>query len=340
MQDYLVTERQKLILMAIVEEYVKTNEPVGSLVLSKREELNFSSATLRNDMAILEELGYLEKTHTSSGRIPSEKGYRLYVNEIMRRGKKDETLFPMIDEIFENPNVSQDEAIYKSMELVTQLTNYASIIHGRASTNARIKKLEYVALSGNYAIILMVTDKGQVESKRIMVPSTINPKEIKRVIQILDELLHNQLVSDIHHVINNAMLPDEIREYLEYRDHLVSACVEAFSEMLSDKYHFSGRYNILNQPEFKDVEKVRELFNAIERREILRVVNSDSLGITIKIGHENELKVMKDCTVVTVPYEGSDGSVGAITIFGPKRMEYSKVIPLLEYIAGNIKKIV
>lgn len=340
MQDYLVTERQKLILIAIVEEYVKTNEPVGSLALSRREELQFSSATLRNDMAVLEELGYLEKTHTSSGRVPSEKGYRLYVNEIMRRGKKDETLFPMIDEIFENPHVSQDEAIYKSMELVTQLTNYASIVHGRAATNARIKKLEFVSLSGNYAIILMVTDKGHVESKRIVVPSSINPREIKKVIQILDEILHNELVSDIHHVLNHASLPDEVREYLNYREQLVSACVEAFSDMISDKYHFSGRYNILSQPEFKDVDKVRELFNAIERRDILRVVNADSLGITIKIGQENELKVMKDCTVVTVPYEGSDGSVGAITIFGPKRMEYSKVIPLLEYIAGNIKKIV
>lgn len=340
MQDYLVTERQKLILMAIVEEYVRTNEPVGSLALSKREELSFSSATLRNDMAILEELGFLEKTHTSSGRVPSEKGYRLYVNEIMRRGKKDESYFPMIDEIFENPHVSQDEAIYKSMELVTQLTNYASIVHGRSATNSRIRRLEFVSLSGNYAIILMVTDKGNVESKKIVVPPGINPKEIKRVIQILDEILHNELVSDIHNVIAHASLPDEIKEYLNYREHLVSACVEAFSEMVSDKYHFSGRYNILSQPEFKDVEKVKELFNAIERRDILRVVSADSLGITIKIGQENELKVMKDCTVVTVPYEGNDGSVGAITIFGPKRMEYSKVIPLLEYIAGNIKKIV
>lgn len=340
MQDYSVTERQKLILIAIVEEYVKTNEPVGSLVLSKREDLHFSSATLRNDMAILEELGYLEKTHTSSGRIPSEKGYRLYVNEIMKRGKKDETLFPMIDEIFENPHVSQDEAIHKSMELVTQLTNYASIVLGKTAYNSKIKKLEFVSLSGQYAIILMVTDRGHVESKRIVVPTGINPKEISRVINILDELLHDTIVSDIHATLAHANLSEELRDYLEYHDNLVNACVEAFSEMASDKYHFSGRYNILSQPEFKDVNKVKELFSAIEKREILRVVSSDSMGITIKIGHENELKVMKDCTVVTVPYEGSDGSVGAITVFGPKRMEYSKVIPLLEYIAGNIKKIV
>lgn len=340
MKDNIVTERQKLVLIAIVEEYVKTNEPVGSLVLSKREELQFSSATLRNDMATLEELGYLEKTHISSGRIPSEKGYRLYVNEIMKRGKKDDTLFPMIDEIFENPNVSQDEAIHKSMELVTQLTNYATIVLGKTAYNSKIKKLEFVSLTGQYAIILMVTDKGHVESKRIVVPAGLNPKEINRVISVLDEILHDSIVSDIHATLSHATLSDELRDYLEYHDNLVNACVEAFSEMASDKYHFSGRYNILSQPEFKDVDKVKELFSAIEKREILKVVSSDSMGITIKIGHENELKVMKDCTVVTVPYEGSDGSVGAITVFGPKRMEYSKVIPLLEYIAGNIKKIV
>lgn len=339
MNDNL-TERQKLVLIAIVEEYVKTNEPVGSLLLSQREELQFSSATLRNEMAILEELGYLEKTHVSSGRIPSEKGYRQYVNEIMARGKKDESIFPMIDEIFENPNVSKDEAIYKSMELVTQLTNYASIVLGKTAYNSHIRKLEFVSLSGKYAVILMVTDKGHVESKRIMVPDGISPKAIEKIIRILDEILHDALVSDIASVLNSVTLSDDIRDFLRYHEEIVEACVEAFSEMASDKYHFTGRYNILSQPEFKDVDKVRDLFNAIEKRDILRVVKTDSYGINVKIGHENELKVMKDCTVVTVPYEASDGSVGAITIFGPTRMEYSKVIPVLEYIANNIKKVV
>ena len=336
----MLSERQRLVLIAIVEEYVKTNEPVGSLALSKRPELKFSTATLRNDMAALEELGFLEKTHTSSGRIPSERGYRLYVEEIIMKKKSDESDFPMIDKIFNRPNITREEAITESMELVTELTNYASIALGKTAYNSRIKKLEFISLKENYAVILMVTDQGHVESKRIIVPHHISIKEIQKTITILDEVLHNCLVSDIQNHLFDDITNDEIREYIDYHGELIDAFVNAFSEMATDKYHISGKYNILSQPEFQDVNKVREFLNAVEKRDILRIVKSDSMGINIKIGQENDLKIMRDCAVITVPYETHSGSVGAITVFGPTRMEYSKVIPLLEYIAKNMKKIV
>lgn len=336
----MLSERQKLVLIAIIEEYVKTNEPVGSFALSKRPELNFSTATLRNEMAQLEEMGFLEKTHTSSGRIPSEKGYRFYVETIMRKSNEKDANFPMIDEIFERPNVTREEAITESMEIVTELTNYATIALGKTSYNSRIKKLEFVSLKENYAVILMVTDQGHVESKRIMVPAGISIREIERTISILDEVLHNCLLSDIQNQLLDDITNDEIRDYINYHSDLVDAFVNAFTEMVSDKYHISGKYNILTQPEFQDVGKVREFLNAIEKKDILRIVKSDSMGISIKIGQENELKVMQDCTVITVPYETNSGSVGAITVFGPTRMEYDKVIPLLEYIAKNMKRIV
>ncbi len=336
----MITERQKLVLIGIVEEYVKTNEPVGSLVLSKRPELQFSTATLRNDMAELEELGYLEKTHISSGRIPSEKGYRLYVEEIMRRNNTNNDDFPMLDEIFEKPNISLEQALYESMDMVSELTNYASIVLGKTAYTSRIKKLEFISLKGNQAVILMVTDYGHVESKKILVPEIISPRELEQIVNVLDEILHNVLVSDIKNVINNPNINDEIREYLNYHSELVNTFLDAFMNMASDKYHLSGQYNMLSQPEFQDIEKVKSLFNAMEKRNILRVINADASGLSIKIGTENEVKVMKDCSVVTVPYETKDGSIGTISILGPTRMEYVKVIPLLEHIAKNIKKII
>ena len=285
----MLSERQKLVLIAIIEEYVKTNEPVGSFALSKRPELNFSTATLRNEMAQLEEMGFLEKTHTSSGRIPSEKGYRFYVETIMRKSNEKDANFPMIDEIFERPNVTREEAITESMEIVTELTNYATIALGKTSYNSRIKKLEFVSLKENYAVILMVTDQGHVESKRIMVPAGISIREIERTISILDEVLHNCLLSDIQNQLLDDITNDEIRDYINYHSDLVDAFVNAFTEMVSDKYHISGKYNILSQPEFQDVGKVREFLNAIEKKDILRIVKSDSMGISIKIGQENEL---------------------------------------------------
>ena len=335
----MITERQKLVLIGIVEEYVKTNEPVGSLVLSKRPELNFSTATLRNDMAELEELGYLEKMHTSSGRVPSEKGYRLYVEEIMRRNETANDDFPMLDEIFERPNISLEQALYESMDMVSQLTNYASIALGKTAYTSRIKKLEFISLKGNQAVILMVTDHGHVESKKILIPEVVSPRELEQVVNVLDEILQNVLVSDIKNVINNPNLNDEIRDYLNYHSELVNTFLDAFMNMAADKYHLAGQYNMLSQPEFQDIEKVKSLFNAMERKNILRVINTDASGLTIKIGTENEIKVMENCSVVTVPYETKEGSVGTISILGPTRMEYVKVIPLLEHIAKNIKKV-
>lgn len=336
----MLTLRQKLVLIAIVEEYVKSNEPVGSLTLCKRPELNFSSATLRNEMALLEDMGYLEKTHTSSGRIPSEKGYRLYVEEVIMRRKNDEERFPLIDQIFERPFITREEAITESMELVTELTNYATIALGKTAYNSRVKKLEFISLKENYAVILMVTDQGHVESKRIVVPYGLSVREIEETIRVLDKALHNCLVSDIKNHLLNDITNEEISDYIHYHSQLVDAFINAFTDMVSDKYHFSGKYNILTEPEFQDANKMRAFLEAVEKRDIFRIVKSDSMGINIRIGQENELKIMRDCSVITVPYETTSGSVGAITVFGPTRMNYSQVIPLLEYIAKNMKKIV
>ena len=337
----MISNRQRLVLKAIVEEYVKTNEPVGSRTLSKRPELQFSSATLRNDMADLEDLGYLEKTHTSSGRIPSEKGYRLYVESILNeKNQDDEYAFPMIDEIFNNANLSKEQAISESMTLVSELTNYATIVLGSSANTARIKKLEFVALQGQYAIILMVTDQGHVESKRIIVPEGINTKEIQKVIQVLDQLLHDRLVSEIPLFMNENYENEEIMDFIKYHENLINVFVKAFTQMAKDKYLVTGQANILAQPEFQDISKVKKIFEAIEKRDILRVVEATSQGITVKIGQENEVTAMQDCTVITVPYHSSNGDRGTISVFGPTRMEYSKIIPLLEYIADNIKKVV
>lgn len=336
----MITERQMNVLIGIVEEYVKTNEPVGSFILAKRPELNFSTATIRSEMAVLEELGYLEKTHTSSGRVPSVSGYRKYVREIMNRENIKTSNYPMIDEIFERPNITKDEAIYESMELVSELTNYTSIVLGKTAYSSRIKRLEFISLRDQYAVILMVTDHGHVESKRIVVPDGVSVKEIEKVIKILDELLHNVLVSDIKQIFQETITNDQIRDYIMYNEELVRAFINAFSEMADDRFKVSGRYKILEQPEFKNTDKVKDIFEAFENKDILRVVSGDSNSVVVKIGNENELKIMQDCSVISVPYEAKDGSIGRISIVGPTRMEYQKIIPLLEYISLNIKKII
>lgn len=334
----MLSSRQKKVLKFIVEEYVKTNEPVGSKTLTNYPEFSYSSATIRNDMAELEDLGLIVKTHTSSGRIPSEEGYRVYVKELLSEKDSYNDTFPMIDEIFSREEANREQAVRESMALVSDLTNYASVVLGSAAYNSRIKKLQIVQLNDRYAVLLMVTDQGYVESKKIIIPEDISKRNIEKVISLLNDLLYDCPISDIERTLKRKMQEKNLQDAMEYYDDLVGLFVKTFTNMAQDKYFLSGQSNILSQPEFQNVSKVKSLMEAIEKEEIFRVINLNSKGITVKIGQDNEVKAMTDCTVITVPYESDIGERGAIAVIGPTRMEYQKVIPLLDYIAKNLRK--
>ena len=344
----MLTKRQKAVLKAIVEEYVKTAEPVGSKTLVSRPEfmLDYSSATIRNEMAALEELGYIQKTHTSSGRVPSEIGYRLYVSEILHEKEFDEKImkneYPLVDDIIERNMLSREQAVKESMALIADLTNYTSVVMGPSGYNARIRKLQFVSITGRYAVILMVTDKGNVESKKIIVPDTISSNEIERIIDFLNEVLYDCPINQIYDHIKEKMHSHEIRDFIMYYDEIIAAFVRTFTAMAKDDYFLSGQNKLLSNPEFQSIDKIQELLMAIEKKDIIKAVSEtdrNSLGVTVRIGNENTINAMKDCTMITVPYEDSNGEFGTIAVIGPTRMEYQKIIPLLEYIAKSIKKI-
>lgn len=333
----MLSDRQMKILNWIVEEYVKTAEPVGSKTLSSLPEFQYSSATIRNDMAVLEEQGYLLKTHTSSGRIPSVKGYKLYVSGVLNN-KEETKEFPMIDEIFKRHETSKDDAIKESMTLVSQLTNYASVALGKSSYNARIKNLQIVRLSDFAAVMVMVTDQGYVESKKILIPDAINFRDIEKVIKLLNQSLHDCPISEIDSKLKEIQSYDDIQRSIEYYDELVGVFIRAVSEMVRDKYFVSGQTNILNFPEFQDINKVRQIFDVMNEKDIFKVVRINNNNITVNIGQDNQIKAMEDCTVISVPYDNGNGQRGAIAVIGPTRMEYQKIIPLLDYIAKYLGK--
>lgn len=344
----MLSNRQKAVLKAIVEEYVKTAEPVGSKTLVSRPEfmLDYSSATIRNEMAALEEMGYIQKTHTSSGRVPSEIGYRLYVSEILYEKEFDNMIikneFPLVDDIIERNMLSREQAVKESMALIADLTNYTSVVMGPSGYNARIRKLQFVSITGRYAVILMVTDKGNVESKKIIVPETISSLEIERIIDFLNEVLYDCPINQIYDRIKEKMHSHEIRDFIAYYDEIIAAFVRTFTAMAKDDYFLSGQNKLLSNPEFQSIDKIQELLMAIEKKDLIKAVSEsdrNSLGVTVRIGNENKINVMKDCTLITVPYEDSNGEFGTIAVIGPTRMEYQKIIPLLEYIAKSIKKI-
>jgi len=333
----MLSERQVAILKSIVEEFVSSAEPVGSKRLLELEKLQCSSATIRNEMAELEKLGYIEKTHTSSGRIPSEKGYRYYVDQILKINQQKDSNFPKVDEIFGNFLLGNDEIIDRTTKLISDLTSYTSMVLGPSSSNSLVKKIQLVKIAANEAIVIIVTDSGHVEKRKIVVEE-MNMEEMTNVVRLLNELLLNVPVNQVSDKIRYDFGNTELQEYLQYHEVLIDAFARAFSKFTQDKYFVSGEYNLLYEPEFNDINNVRGFIRALEQKDIFRIIDKNSTGVTVKIGSENRLHFMKDCAVISVPYQLPTGEIGTIAVVGPKRMNYRKVIPLLEYIAGNMSE--
>ena len=333
----MLTERQKDVLRLIVETFVRTAEPVGSRSLSK--ELGYSPATIRNEMADLEEAGYLEKTHSSSGRVPSEKGYHYYVETLMQEGSNTEIDMTLIDDLFDK-DMARDEIIERAIQLLSQLTNYTSIALGPDAGNSRVKKIEIIPLSGNSSVLLVVTNLGHVESKNISLPPHTDMDELSHIMRILNDILYDVPISQVSQKLRYDINHKKIKELLAYNKEIIDAFLDAFTRFTQSKFYLSGQSNMLYQPEFKDLDRVRELMNFFEKNDILKLIDhSDSTGMTVRIGRENQVSAMKDCSVIMVPYEVDEGDRGTIAVVGPTRMEYRKVIPLLQYIAQHLSKL-
>ncbi len=334
----MLTGRQNAVLKHIVEMFVKTAEPIGSRNLSKV--LGVSPATIRNEMADLEEAGLLEKTHSSSGRVPSEKGYHYYVENLMSPSENDEELdMTLIDDLFDR-NMARDETIERAIQLLSQLTNYTSIALGPTASNSRVKKIELIPLYADLSVLLVVTNLGHVESKNISLPKGTDPEELAGIIRILNDILYDVPIQQVSNKLKYDINHSKIKELMQYNQQIIDAFLDAFTRFTQSKFYLSGQSNMLYQPEFKDLDRVRELMNFFEKNDILKLIEHENHnGLTVRIGQENQIKAMKDCSVVMVPYEVDEGEQGTIAVVGPTRMEYRKVIPLLQYLAKHLSKL-
>jgi heat-inducible transcriptional repressor len=334
--DYM-TKRQEIILKLIVDEYVKSAEPIGSKTLV--DVLNVSSATIRNEMGILEDLGYIEKTHTSSGRVPSEKGYRYYIETIVKNLDEETDGFFEFEELFNNKETARDELIKEAIDLLSQATNCTAISLGPNAYHSKVKKVQLVPISSHQALILVITNFGYVESKQINIHEDIDTDELIKVIDLLNEMLVDTPISKVSEKLHYEIQHSHIKELLKYRETIVDSFIEAFSKFAQTKYYLTGQSNMLYQPEFNDIQKLREFISTIENNEIFKIVESDVEGVSVKIGTENQITSMQDCTVISSTYDTVDGEKGTISLVGPTRMDYRRVIPLMKYLAKHIQKL-
>ncbi len=333
----MLTERQEMVLKLIVDEYIKTAEPIGSRSLSKF--MDVSPATIRNEMSDLEDLGFLEKTHTSSGRVPSEKGYRYYIESIIKNLDEETDGYFEFEHLFENKEIERDEIIKEAIDLLSEATNCTAISLGPNAFHSKVKKVQLVPLTPTQALILVITNFGYVESKQIAISEDMEIEELVKVIDLLNELLKDSPISQVSEKLHYEIQHHQIKELIKYRETIVDSFIEAFSKFAQTKYYLTGQSNMLYQPEFNDIHKLREFIATIETNEIFKIVESSSDGVSVKIGTENSLTAMQDCTVVSSSYSTKDGELGTISLVGPTRMEYRKVIPLMKYIAKHITKL-
>ena len=336
-----LNERKKLILQAIIDEYIGSAEPVGSRVISKRNELGLSSATIRNEMADLEEMGFLIQPHTSAGRIPSDAGYRFYVNSLMHRYKLGVEAIEKLQNELAGRISRLDRAIMRAGYLAARMTDYTTFITAPVSEKTEIKKLDLVPVSDDTLMIIIVTRT--VKSRAIK--ATLTGEQAAEFAKILNLSLAGRTASDINYeVIRDIENVCQNKLNIEYKTiiNILNFVYESIGETDDGEIYIENAKSILNYPEYRDVDKAKEIFSFLEDKNNLKKLlsESDSDGVRAKIGKENEPEILKDCSLVTVNYSLDGKASGKIGVIGPKRMNYSQVFASLDLISQEIDKLI
>lgn len=327
----MLTKRQEEILKLIVEEYIKLAKPVGSKLLS--DKMKCSSATIRNEMMELEEMGLLEKTHTSSGRIPSEQGYRYYVDNLMQLKELNGEEVFKLQTVFNNTQLELSDVLSKSLELVSDMTSYTSVMLDTKSHDNKLKEISVVPVDKELVVVIVVTDQGYVEHKNIELKE-VSLEEVKKTVKLINDLIVGTPIDEISAKLEFEIKP-VIGKYVRQHEILYNAFYDVFTDISSKNISVVGKNNILKHQEFSNVSKVKDIFEKLEDRTMLENIKESDNNINIYIGHEN--KMDPDVTVIKTNYK-TNKDEGTIAIIGPKRMEYDKVVNLLDYIKKQIER--
>lgn len=331
-------DRKAIILKAIIKNYMETGEPVGSRTISKLPELNLSSATIRNEMSDLEDMGYILQPHTSAGRIPSDKGYRFYVDEILREKEIETEAFK--DLMFKK--VDRLETVLKQLaKIIARDTNYAAMISGPTIHSNKVKFLQLSKIDKFKLLLVTVAEGNIINNKIIDIDSEISENEILNLNLLINTSLNGLTVEEINLSVMNKLRTDA-GVYSDIVDKVLREVAAVFESATDNlEIYTSGTTNIFKYPEISDREKASQLVNAFEEKdklkEILAGVNDDDNdGIRVYIGNEVPISDMRDLSVVTANYEIGEGLRGSIGIVGPKRMDYEKVLKTIKTVMASL----
>ena len=330
----MLIDRQVLILQSIVENFITTNQPVGSKQIAQN--IDFSSATIRNDMSKLEKEGLIKKTHISSGRVPSEKGYRYYVDYIKKDYELSNSENEKLKQLSGGDIVSENNYLEKNAIVLSDLTDCTAVILAPTKTDRRINKIEVILLSSRSILVILVTNIGEVFQQNYKLDADFTVEDIAEINKLLQSYFYDVDMATAH-----VMIHGELEKYLKNKVNNYDMIVVALNRLLQNKIKktvaLGGKYNLLKQPDIDNVEKLKEVVSLLEDDKIVELLDNNEVTDkpSIKIGTELKLGNIDDLSLVSSSYNTSKGQ-GVIAVFGPKRMDYSKIMTLIACVRDNL----
>ncbi|MBT9176706.1 MAG: Heat-inducible transcription repressor HrcA [Firmicutes bacterium] len=335
----MLDARKRQVLFAIVQDYIQTAEPIGSRTIAKRHSLGVSPATIRNEMADLEELGFLAQPHTSAGRIPSDRGYRFYVDAMevlpVLTAVEAEIVKRQLGSILRGQQMMLDALA----RLVSSLTNYTSIVIGPQPHQARLKLMQVIPLDENRAVLMLVLDTGMVANEVLTLPQGLAMYDLLAFCNYVNLNLAGTSLRKLK-AMHFEAYAGQFHAGAQAVEQAMDSLIAGLSRSEGDRVVLGGATNIMNQPEFRDIAKLRAIMRVLDEHElVLRLVTSaPSTSASVSIGAENAIEALRDCSLITATYRLSGGQTGHISVLGPTRMEYARVIALLNYVTKLVSE--
>ncbi len=331
-------ERKFRILQAIIDDYILTAVPVGSRTISKKYDMGLSSATIRNEMSDLEELGYLDQPHVSAGRVPSAKAYRLYVDQLLEMGRLRGDSEPVVKDHFAGRMRQMEDVIDHAAQVLSSLTNYTAVVLPPSGVQPRIRNIQLVSVSDTAALAVIVTDAGVVRDAVIRVSEELDQDALYTVSRTLtSELAGQTLTEAVEHIPGIIARMQSQRELLTGLGDVMSAQQQASHPHVA----IGGTSNMLSYPEYSDMEKARSFLSLMETRDRLADIISQKgeMSFTVRIGPETGVPEMADCSIVTATYTTGNGQQGTIGVIGPTRMQYSRVLSIMNTMGRQLSEL-
>jgi heat-inducible transcriptional repressor len=336
----MLDKRKRSILQAIVDDYISTAEPIGSRTIARKHDLGVSPATIRNEMADLELLGYIEQLHTSSGRIPSAKGYRFYVDSLLSPTQMSEREIALIKNWYQEKTRHVEEVFQETAKILSKITSNISLVLVPQVTQCAFKYLKFLPFDDCRTILVVVTDTGFVENKVIDIPTGLSFNDLQRIAEHINRRLSGLSFENIElsilREIQNEMLID-----VDLFETALGILRQALVVEKNERLYLGGTTQLLSQPEFKNIEKVKSFLDMLEEEHLLANIlqKQKNDGVIVTIGDENKYSGIQDCSMVQATYRIDGQVVGTVAVLGPTRMDYGKVMSVLEFMHNHLGEV-